>query len=230
MKEQEFQDALLNYLHILQPASVFVTGLNLRYEIGKYHTGKTLGMPDTKLDIVEFDEQQNFHLYELKLIDSMEIWTGKFFGQIMLYDYLFSTEPWNELFGRFITRINTDVNSVRGEWEKLTGHLAFDYGQGEVADDNDPKAYFTSWNLVVCGGQGYELAAGFNPVIWSFLNFGEQYFTASTPHFDIYHFYKDNDHFVLKGLEETSLYQTNGLTEYARQQFNKDFPEFFKEE
>jgi hypothetical protein len=230
MTEQEFQNVFLSYLHTLRPTSVFITGLDFRYEIGKYHKGKTLGMPDTKFDIVEFDAQENFHLYELKLIESMEIWTGKFFGQIMLYDYLFSTEPWNELFGRFITRINADKNSVRGEWERLTGHLAFDYGQGEVADDNDTTAYFSSWNLVICGGKGYELAGGFNPVIYSFWTFPELYFKDSVPQFDIYHFYKDNDHFMLRLLDEIGLYQTNGLTEYAKEQFNKDFPDFFKEQ
>jgi hypothetical protein len=40
--------------------------------------GKDFTMPDTIPDVIEFDEENNFHLWELKLITSSEAWNGKF--------------------------------------------------------------------------------------------------------------------------------------------------------
>jgi hypothetical protein len=100
MNENQFQRVFLTKMASTYPERVYAPHLDLKYEIGKFRKGKSFGMPDTILDVVEFDEDKNFHLWELKLLNSPELWSGKFFGQMMLYNFLFSTEPWSELCGR----------------------------------------------------------------------------------------------------------------------------------
>ena len=133
-------------------------------------------MPDTMPDVIEFDEDNNFHLWELKLITSSEAWNGKFFGQMMLCHFLFTTEPWNELVGRFA--FSGQKPNFKGEVGKLLMHLS-SYGSGELAEESDPTANFKTWNLCICGGSGYELAAAYNPVAWSFWIIAEEYFKES---------------------------------------------------
>lgn len=101
MKEAQYQKRLVKHLSEKHPSRTYVPHVDLKYEIGKYYKGQQLGMPDAITDFIEFDEKKNFHLWELKLLESKELWSGKFFGQLMLYNFLFSTEPWSELVGRF---------------------------------------------------------------------------------------------------------------------------------
>jgi hypothetical protein len=101
MKEDDFQSAFLELKAREHPGRVFAPHVDLKYEIGKYTKGKDITMPDAIPGVIEFDEDSNFHLRELRLITSSEIWNGKFFGQMLRYNFLFLTEPWNELAGRF---------------------------------------------------------------------------------------------------------------------------------
>ena len=229
--EKFFQDAFLDFIALQEPDSIFVPKLKLKYSIGKYERGKDFGMPDTELDVVEFTpSDKQFHLWELKLIDSSEVWTGKFFGQILLYDFLFSTEPWNELLGRFIMQNDIAEETIKGDISKIIGHLAFDYGEGEEAKEDDPHAKFSSWNLLVCGGKGYELAAGFNPIIWHYAYFPEIYFQSNTPQFSVFHFYETTDGFELRNIESTSVNHPETLHPEAYAAFRDDYPDFFSDE
>ena len=119
MTENEYQIELLNWFSINQKHDCYVGKLPLRYQIGKYFKGKTLGMPDCELDIVSVDSHQDFHLWELKKLNSNELNTGKFMGQLMLYDFLFTTEPWNELFGRFCTKGESNRAQVVGDLQYI---------------------------------------------------------------------------------------------------------------
>lgn len=202
MTENEYQRAFLELMANKYPNRVFAPHLELRYDIGKYSKGKTFGMPDTILDVVEFDENNDFHLWELKLIESNEVWTGKFFGQIILYNFLFSTEPWNELCGRFA--YSGKKPEFRGDVGKVLMHLA-SYGKGEVAEDGDPHASFKSWNLCICGGHGYELAAGYNPVSWSFWVIGDEYFQETIPRLNIWHLFSTAESLVLSEMVDLSV-------------------------
>lgn len=92
MTENEYQIELQNYLKLNRKHDSYLGKLPLRYEIGKYYQGKTLGMPDCELDIVSVDNDRNFDLWEPKKVDSNELNTGKLIRQIMLYDFLFSAE------------------------------------------------------------------------------------------------------------------------------------------
>jgi len=203
MKEDDFQSAFLELKARERPGHVFAPHVELKYEIGKYSKGKDITMPDTIPDVIEFDEGNNFHLWELKLIKSNEIWNGKFFGQMMLYNYLFSTEPWNELAGRFAV-CSEKKPEFKGEVGKILMHLS-SYDRREIAEESDPNANFETWNLCVCGGNGYELAAGYNPVAWSFWCIAEEYFKETMPELNIWHLFETSDGFVLNQMTDLSV-------------------------
>ncbi len=221
MTEGQFQEIFVEEGFKRSPNHVFVPFIELKYNIGKYHKGKEFGMPDTVPDVIEFDEHSNFHLWELKTLDNPEAWNGKFFGQIMLYDFLFSTEPWNELYGRFAMRNSKKENGIRGDIDKLLGHLAFSYGKGSAAKVGDKYAQFKTWNLVVCGGCGFEIAAGFNPIAWSLWMMGNEYFEKNTPDFLFHQFYKDESGWNLITLPKASVGSGEGLTEYSIKKYKE---------
>lgn len=214
MKEVQYQEKFIEERYKRYPNHVYVPFLDLKYSIGKYFRGRDFGMPDTILDVVEFDEIGNFHLWELKKIESPEVWNGKFFGQLMLYNFLFSTEPWNELIGRFATRNAIPNSGIKGDAGKIIGHLSM-YGDGDVATENDKKAKFKSWNLVVCGGDGYEIAAGVNPIAWSFWIIAQEYYKKNIPEFHFHQFHKDASGWNLITLPKADINTGKGLTDNA---------------
>ena len=208
MNENEFQRVFLALMEKSYPERVYAPHLDLKYEIGKFHKGKNFGMPDTIPDVVEFDEEKNFHLWELKLLNSTELWTGKFFGQMMLYNFLFSTEPWSELCGRF--SFSGMKSEFRGDVGKILLHLA-SFGKGQVARKKDPHASFKSWNVCICGGDGYELAAGYNPVAWSFWIIADQYFREIVPPLRIWHLFSAEGKFVLTEMKKLNVGKPHSL-------------------
>ncbi len=214
MTEGQYQNQFIEERFRRFPNHVFVPFLELKYNIGKYYKGKEFGMPDTVPDVIEFDEDGNFHLWELKKMDNPEAWNGKFFGQLMFYNFLFSTEPWNELLGRFAMRNAKENSGVKGDIGKVLGHLA-EYGDGEVAKDDDKNALFKTWNLVVCGGHGYEIAAGYNPIAWSFWTIADEYFKEDMPDFHFHQFYKDERSWELITIPQPSVINEDGLSEYS---------------
>ena len=214
MTEEKYQKKFIEEGYKRFPNHVFVPFLDLKYSIGKYYRGRDFGMPDTVLDVVEFDESGNFHLWELKKIESPEVWNGKFFGQLILYNFLFSTEPWNELLGRFAIRNANPNNGIKGDIGKILIYLST-YGKGEVATDGDKNAKFKTWNLVVCGGNGYEIASGVNPIAWSFWIIAKEYFKEELPEFNFHQFYKDSTDWNLITLPNADMVSGNGLTDYV---------------
>jgi hypothetical protein len=208
MNEDAFQSVFLSHIATRNPQRVYAPHIQLRYDIGKYSKGRDFTMPDAITDVIEFDEKGDFHLWELKLITSNEVWNGKFFGQMMLYHLLFTTEPWNELAGRFAFAAQNP--SFKGEVGKILTHLS-GYGSGEIAEESDPNASFKTWNLCICGGSGYELAAGYNPVAWSFWIVAEEYFNETMPEFKIWHFFSTKDGFVLKEMSDLSVDDPSSL-------------------
>jgi|688.fasta_scaffold453703_2 hypothetical protein len=150
MKENDFQSAFLELKAREQPGCVFAPHIELKYEIGKYSKGKDITMPDAVPDVIEFDEDSNFHLWERKLIKSNEIWNGKFFSQMMHYNF-FSTEPWNELAGRFAV-CSKKKPDFKGEVDKVLMHLS-SFGKGDTAEDSDPSANFKTWNFCVSAAE-----------------------------------------------------------------------------
>lgn len=221
MTEGKYQEIFIEERFQRFPNHVFVPFLELKYNIGKYYKGKEFGMPDIVPDVIEFDANGNFHLWELKRIDNAEAWNGKFFGQLMFYNFLFSTEPWNELAGRFAMRNAKKNSGVKGDIGKILIHLGA-YGAGEVAKAKDKNARFKTWNLVVCGGYGYEIAAGFNPVAWSFWEIAAEYFKEEIPEFQFHQFYKDERTWELVTLPNASVINGDGLSEFSLKKWNEN--------
>ncbi len=89
-------------------------------------------------------------------------------------------------------------------------HLS-SYGSGKIAEESDPTANFKTWNLCICGGSGYELAAGYNPVAWSFWIIAEEYLKESMPDVKIWHLFSTKDGFAIKEMSELSLDETSSL-------------------
>lgn len=218
MNENAFQRKFLDLIAASYPERVYAPHLDLKYQIRKFHKGKSFGMPDTILDVVEFDEDNNSHLWELKLLNSNELWTGKFFGQMMFYNFLFSTEPWSELCGRF--SFSGTKSEFRGNVGKILSHLA-GFGKGQVARKKDPHASFKSWNVCICGSDGYELAAGFNPVAWSFWIIAEEYFRESIPPLRIWHLFSAEGKFVLTEVKKLNIRKPRSLHPAALEAYRR---------
>ncbi|MEL7377335.1 MAG: hypothetical protein AAFN65_10280 [Bacteroidota bacterium] len=230
MNENDYQKKLLEWFSGNIPSSTFSSKLALRYQVGKYFRGKVYGMPDCELDIVETDAAHNFHLHELKLLKSAEVKSGKFYGQMMLYDFLFRTEPLNELLGRFLMHgeIVGDEQLIADAILKRETDENTTYADAEKTEIIDSKAScnFSTWSLILCGGHGYEIAAGYNPGVWSLFTFAQSYFKDNVPPFMIFHFFESDGKWWLLPIEDLSVIKHGGLPESVAKQFNADFPDW----
>lgn len=217
MRETGYRSLVAQKIH--NDENTVVEELQLRYEIGNYKRGKTFGMPDVFLDLVEMDKKGSFHLYELKMLNANDLWNGKFLGQILLYRFLFGTEHWNELAGRFAMKANSNPSLVHGDIGSILIRLG-SYGDGEVYREGDRFANFKSASLVVCGGKGYELAAGYNPIIWSFWVDFSEILKSVKLDFNIYHAYFEGGSIILKSITDISV--NGSLTPGAAAAFEKE--------
>lgn len=190
--------------------------LPMRYAVGDYTKGKTFGSPDVFFDIVTFSESEEFHLAELKMIDAKDLWNGKFFGQLLWYNFLFHSEPWSELLGRFVRRAQQKADLVHGDIGKITEHLA-NYGAGSSHQEGDRNARFSSLSLVVCGGHGYELLLDYNPAAWSFYYEFNEILAENAPEFDIYHAYFEAQGLVVRHITECR--DVSDLTDSAKSSY-----------
>ena len=216
MKELAYRKRVAELLH--GDSATVVQELSLRYRMGDYFKGRVFGMPDVSLDIVSLNRKSKFELYELKMLDSQDIWTGKFIGQMLHYNFLFRTECWNELAGRFAMRARNQ-GFVHGDIGRILSQLA-GCGKGEDYREGDKYARFESLALVVCGGKGYELAAGFNPIIWSFwFEFGEM-LKSQKLKFKVFHAYLENGELEFHNLKKLNV--DGFLTDGARRAYEAD--------
>ena len=164
--------------------SKFFNEVPIRYEIGKTKPAKDYFMPDMKIDILEVDQNNNFHLWEAKKIDSDELVKGKVLGQCMFYDFLFRTDE-----ERTWTKIPPCKNA-----DSITKNTL-----------ESAPLEFKSWNILVCGGEGWELAAGVNPHIWTYSIVNDDYFRDSCPKISVYHLFETKSDWCLKNLLDLSV-------------------------
>jgi hypothetical protein len=141
-------------------------------------------MPYSITDFIEIDSNGHFHLWEAKMIHSDELLKGKAIGQLIFYDFLFHTYPEKDLKKLLIEN---------GFDEAIISHKKFD------------DFHFKTWNILVCGGEGWELCAGINPIMWNYPTLPEQYFNESTPNLNLFHFYEVSKGFDLKNIWELSI-------------------------
>jgi len=141
-------------------------------------------MPYSIIDFIEIDSEGSFHLWEAKMIHSDELLKGKAIGQLLFYDFLFSTYPEKDL---------KELLIENGFNEEIITKKKFD------------DFHFKTWNILVCGGEGWELCAGVNPIMWNYSTLPEQYFKDSTPNLNLFHFYEISTGFDLKNIWELSI-------------------------
>jgi hypothetical protein len=165
--------------------SIFFREVPLRYEVGKISRSRDKFMPDTLADFIELDKHGNFHLWEAKLLHSDEFIKGKVVGQLMFYDWLFQTDK---------TRA----------WLKLSpcSELSSDLRQKLQS----AELVFRSWNILVCGGKGWELAAGVNPTAWTYTTVNDDYLKEGGPALAVYHMFHTKTGFALRSLWHLTLF------------------------
>jgi hypothetical protein len=137
--------------------------------------------PFSITDFIEIDSEGNFHLWEAKMIHSDELLKGKAIGQLLFYDFLFSTYPEKNL-------------------KKLLIENGFD--EEIITKKKYEDFHFKTWNILVCGGEGWELCAGINPIMWNYPTLPDNYFKDSTPNLNLFHFYEVSTGFDLKNIWE----------------------------
>lgn len=147
-------------------------------------------MPFSVSDFIELDSDGYFHLWEAKLLHSDELLKGKVIGQLLFYDFLFQTYPEENI-------------------KKLLIENGFD--KTTILSMSGEDFYFKTWNILVCGGDGWELCAGVNPIMWNYATLSEQYFNDSTPNLNLFHFYEVSYGFDIKNIWELSIYSPQKL-------------------
>ena len=174
----------------------------LPYEIDRRRAQKDTRMPDYRLDVLEVDRYGRFHLWELKKLDDSDLLTGKVAGQIIMYDFLFSTSD-----ARIIRNRLRNKNIPNNVLAKVDTRHSLDSLDDENAHS---KLEFQSWNIVAVGGLGFECAAGENPIMWTYVTFGESYLQdrhTLTP----WHFFPVRSGYYLSTFWELSIFYDEGL-------------------
>ena len=147
-------------------------------------------MPFSITDFIELDSYGNFHLWEAKMLNSDELLKGKAMGQLLFYDFLFHSYPEDNL-------------------KKLLIKNGFD--ETIISNMNYDNFQFKTWNILVCGGEGWELCAGVNPIMWNYPTLPEQYFKDSVPNLNLFHFYEVSSGFDIKNIWELSIDKPQNL-------------------
>lgn len=176
------REALLDYME----GSVFYREIPLSYSMAASSRGGHF-MPNASVDFVEVDALGHLHLWEAKRLHSYELTSGRVVGQMLFYDWLFRT---------YEKSILRDVLSDAG--------LAVD---SIAAFRDEADLCFDSWNVLVCGGFGYEIGVGINPVMWNYPTIHDDYFKDSVPPIAVYHFYHVNGDMRLRNIWDISLFR-----------------------
>lgn len=185
MKKDEpyFQRKFLNYYktHPFFQGSHFVREVVLQYNFNRTEKIKDEYEPYSQLDFIELDKSGNFHLWEAKILHKDSLKRGHVVGQIMFYDFLFNT---------FNKEIIRNILVEKGFNEK------------QIRSKVDADFKFKTWNILVCGGEGWEISAGINPIMWTYPSLREMYFADKCPNLNVFHFYEVTGGFDLKNIWE----------------------------
>ncbi|AFZ60297.1 hypothetical protein H6G54_08020 [Anabaena cylindrica FACHB-243] len=203
--EKFYQKQFLNFIKTVPNnsylyGSQFIEEVPLRYDTeNSVARGEDIKfMPDYRADIIEIDSELNLHLWEAKLLHADDLLKGKIIGQLLFYDFLFSTNPISS---------NIDILRAKGIDETILNELA-------KKDSLD----FKTWNILICGGQGYEISAGVNPIIWTYVGGLERYLNEGFI-VDTWHFYETQEKYDLKNIWDLSIYKPELLHPDAYQAF-----------
>lgn len=188
--------------------SRFYREVKLQYAMEEGSGGSE--MPNASVDFIELDAAGRLHLWEAKLLHSYELISGRVIGQLMFYDWLFRTYN-RELLRPHLVASGLDPNEIEG------------------FNNSEEDVRFCSWNILVCGGEGYEIAAGINPVMWNHHLVPEDYFTKNAPKVSTFHLYHDQsddeDGLVVQDIWHISIFnplqmERNALLAYLQSDEN----------
>lgn len=183
--ESEYQKEFLKFVrkHHFFKGSDFAREVPLFYDVKKKKKEKDFFCPDCKVDFVELDKEDRFHLWEAKLLHKEDLIKGKVLGQLLFYDFYFSTYDEEDLTSILIKKGIPKERFSKMKRKKYRPH---------------------SWNIVVCGGEGWEIAAGVNPIMWTYHG-GLDHYLKKPNHINVFHFFKTSKGFDLKSLWELSV-------------------------
>lgn len=156
--------------------SPFIRGSRFFSEVPfDYHREKGMRShetPGASFDFIELDSAGKLHLWELKTLHAYELTSGRVLGQLMFYDWMFrsSNRSYQEM---RLDKSGADLESI------------------DRPEDPDQPLQFESWNILVCGGYGHEIAAGVNPIMWEHTVLSDKYFGNFAPEVATYHLYHD---------------------------------------
>lgn len=193
--EREFQSQFIRYARsmpqdnrhaIYLKESQFFDEVPLFYDQRKTISARDVLTPDYRADIVELDKHGSLHLWEAKVLHCDDLIRGKVVGQLVFYDWLFSSAASSTVVSALRKKGMAEVDCRR---LARRSHLKF-----------------KTWNILVCGGDGWELAAGHNPIMWTYPPLKEYYFQDDKPEINVYHFYACSTGYDLRHLFELSIF------------------------
>ncbi|MBD1893796.1 hypothetical protein [Coleofasciculus sp. FACHB-129] len=210
--ERFFQKNFTEYVKKLAPDSHFITDFQLYYAGIKSNKFKSREFaPDFILDIVQIDANLNFHLWEAKKWPSTgfedlvtkekfgnkssrgleDLVTGKVVGQVVFYNEYFLGKNKEDILSEF-------------ERKQLNKEVIKQLGQKKQEEFN-----FTTWNILVCGGEGWEISGHLNPLMADYFYLKKRYFREDAPDINVYQFYEVSDGFDLRHMLQFNIYSQN---------------------
>jgi hypothetical protein len=173
LSENEFRDRFVE--HAASPkgpeylaGSEWCTEVDLFFDTSQSSPNKSTQLPDYRADAIEVDREDRLHLWEAKKLHKRDLLTGKVLGQLIFYDWLATTTSPDPLIRRM-----RDKGLSEESAQALRGSAT---------------PAFTTWNILVCGGGGWELGAMFNAIYWTYANVSEEYFQSEIP-INVFQFY-----------------------------------------
>lgn len=205
MNERWFLDNFLTIARDLYPESVFLDGLTLPCAMpGDYD-----GPVRLSGDLVEIDFAGRPHLWLFASVFSPEVVAGAAIGRLFAYDRVFRATDRRDLAARI------EAAARRRRYD--ADHPAF----GRVLARMRPE--FESWNLVVCGGRGCELAGrDDNPMYRLYAPLSEM--IEAIRDVNTWHFYQTSTGFDLRSLWDLAAFGRLSLSERLAIWSGRDFP------
>jgi hypothetical protein len=139
---------------------------------------------------IELDKNGRLHLWEAKLLWADDFQKGKVVGQLLFYDWLFQTDE-------------------QRTWLDVKPCVDIELSIKMRLRNADLK--FHSWNVLVCGGKGWELAAGVNPHAWTYTAVKDAYLQDGSPCLAVYHLFHTRVGFAIRNLWQLSINQPHHM-------------------
>lgn len=216
--EKFFQNQFIEYIADRVPDNYFITEFQLYFAGIKFKQFKSREYaPDFSLDILQIDADLNFHLWEAKKWDSQELEklpsvkiankssrgledlvTGKVVGQLIWYNEHFFKAKENLLSEFKRKKLNQELIS-------------------KLKQKKQEEFRFTTWNILVCGGEGWEISGHLNPLMTDYFYLKQRYFREDTPDINVYQFYEVSGGFDLRHMLQFNIHcQTQPLPEFIQ--------------